>query len=155
VTGRPIDQRIFDLASRYRRALDAVDVELWQYVTVTHFPRGACGHASELLGRFLRDQLGIEPVYILKENKRAGGSWKGSHAWLETEGLIVDITGDQFGWEPVIVTSSSARHSEGELLLRQPLTADAHWWARYAEPIDAAAKKAMRKQIAAGERYGQ
>ncbi|SOC27253.1 hypothetical protein [Thalassospira xiamenensis] len=38
----------------------------------------------------------------------ATGEWRG-HYWLEIPllSLILDITGDQFGWEPVIVTDTS------------------------------------------------
>ena len=125
-------------ARLFRAALDRVDPLVWQRVTVTNFPRGACGHASELLGRFLREHLGVEPLYVVRDNDEPDGSWRGGHAWLELDGLIIDITGDQFGWEPVIVSRSSARHAEGQPNLRQALMSDPQWWARYAAPVYAA-----------------
>lgn len=43
----------------------------------------------------------------------AGQRWE-SHAWVVCEGQIIDITADQFGAEPVIVTSlSDSRYSAG------------------------------------------
>ncbi|QSR17019.1 hypothetical protein CA833_07440 [Novosphingobium sp. KA1] len=137
------DALILDAAKQFRAALDSVDPLVWHKVTVSNFPKGACGHASELLGRYLRDLLGIEPLYVVKDNDLPGGAWHGGHAWLELDGLIIDVTGDQFGWETVIVSRSSARHAEGEPNLRQALTTDARWWGRYGAPIYAVATALM------------
>lgn len=132
-------------ARLFRAALDRVDPLVWQRVTVTNFPKGACGHASELLGRYLRDRLGVEPLYVVRDNDEPDGSWRGGHAWLELNGLTIDITGDQFGWEPVIVSRSSARHGEGQPNLRQALTADPQWWGLYAAPVYAAVEAIMAR----------
>ena len=43
-----------------------------------------------------------------------------SHAWVEADGLVIDITADQFGYAPVVVTSSQDpgyRPAEDEALL--------------------------------------
>ncbi|MGO4683474.1 hypothetical protein [Hyphomicrobium sp. 2TAF46] len=43
----------------------------------------------------------------------AGGRWEG-HAWVECAGWIVDITADQFGADPVIVTpTTDSRYKRG------------------------------------------
>lgn len=68
-----------------------------------------------------------------------GGSWRSGHAWLDFDGLIIDITGDQFGWAPVIVTRFSRVHEETDAQLHQPLTNDARWWGIYCAPIYAQA----------------
>ncbi len=40
--------------------------------------------------------------------------WK-SHAWVECEGWIVDITADQFGADPIIVTPvADPRYGKGD-----------------------------------------
>lgn len=147
------DTLILNLAIRFRTALDRVDRAIWQRVTVTSFPKGACGHASELLGRHLRERLSVEPTYVAKDNDAPGGSWRGSHAWLELDGLVIDITGDQFGWEPVIVSRCSARHAEGTPNLRQPLTTDHRWWGRYAAPVYAAAAALMSDEQTDGQSH--
>ncbi|BBE50944.1 hypothetical protein OYT1_ch1387 [Ferriphaselus amnicola] len=64
------------------------------------FPRGACGNASVLQGEWLgrKGFKGVEYV--------AGRSDEiNSHAWLVCDGLIIDITADQFdmGMPPVFV----------------------------------------------------
>lgn len=69
----------------------------------------ACGNATPLLGTYLAE-IGLGTFdYVLGERRERdadGGPQYQSHAWLEQDGLIVDITGDQFseGAEAVIVT---------------------------------------------------
>lgn len=61
------------------------------------FPRGWCGYVSRALGVYLL-KSGYQGVnYVL--------GYKGgrSHAWLEFNGLIIDITADQFDDCNVIV----------------------------------------------------
>lgn len=138
-------------ARQFRDALDAVDPETWKRVTVTAFPGGACGHATELLGRYLRDQTGIEADYVVKDLRNPDGSWRSGHAWLEYEGLILDITGDQFGWPPVIVDRNSALHAEADDNDRYALTSDHQWWGIYYAPVYA---EALRWLAAHGDGSG-
>jgi hypothetical protein len=66
------------------------------------FPRGTCGPASELLGRYLIEAGFEEVMYVCGEK---GG--QGSHAWVEIGGVVLDMTGDQFGQPPVVVAIGS------------------------------------------------
>jgi len=78
-------------------------------VTLHDFPRGACGDAALLLAKHL-DQLGFGTFqYMLGE--RNGHS----HAWLERDDLIIDITGDQFedGPEAVFVSNKGSAWHDG------------------------------------------
>jgi hypothetical protein len=59
------------------------------------FPRGACGPASELVMRLMKEELGLDGVYVcgvghsqLRPNQ--------SHAWVVVGEYIIDITHDQF-----------------------------------------------------------
>lgn len=61
------EDEICTAATRFRSALDAIAPATWAKATVTNFPRGACGHASELLGRFLRETIGIEPEVVVQD----------------------------------------------------------------------------------------
>lgn len=71
------------------------------------FPLGSCGDASDMLGVFLWETLGIECEYTMG---KAGGQ---SHAWLEFGGIKIDITADQFpGNESVIVSTDSEFHQQ-------------------------------------------
>ncbi|WP_331768068.1 hypothetical protein [Embleya sp. NBC_00896] len=54
------------------------------------FPHGACGNACELLGEYLTS-LGLGEWEIV-----TGQRHPQTHAWLERDEVIVDITADQF-----------------------------------------------------------
>lgn len=61
-------------------------------VSLSDFPRGACGDASELLGQYLADSgLG---TWNYASGIRSEPFW--SHAWVERDGWLLDITADQF-----------------------------------------------------------
>ncbi|WP_429153616.1 hypothetical protein [Aeromonas veronii] len=55
------------------------------------FPSGCCGEASRVLATLLHDKFGIVCDYIL-----ASDNILHSHGWLEFDGYIIDITGDQY-----------------------------------------------------------
>ena len=71
------------------------------------YPRGCCGDASNLLAKFLRDN-DIECEYVW------GMMGQQSHAWLECDDLIVDITADQFPEikEKILVTTDRFWHKK-------------------------------------------
>ena len=56
------------------------------------FPRGACGPSSHFLGEWLSKcyDLSIEVVLGIR------GKDDESHAWLECQSYVIDITSDQF-----------------------------------------------------------
>ena len=60
------------------------------------FPSGCCGVASELLGHYLNTQHGLKAEYICGERDGL------THAWLELDGVVIDITGDQFDGRPPV-----------------------------------------------------
>lgn len=59
------------------------------------FPSAACGPAAEIVGRILKEELGLEGVYVCGDG-HPDLSPAQSHAWFEVERFIVDITYDQF-----------------------------------------------------------
>jgi len=63
--------------------------------TFEGFPRGACGVASDIVGRVIWEVLGREGVYVCGSNHPQLGR-EASHAWFEVGELIVDVTHDQF-----------------------------------------------------------
>ncbi|MFW2503471.1 transglutaminase domain-containing protein [Clostridium diolis] len=71
------------------------------------YPRGCCGDVSNLLAKFLRDN-GIECEYVW------GMMGRQSHAWLECDALIVDITADQFPEikEQILITADKSWHKK-------------------------------------------
>jgi hypothetical protein len=109
---RQIDE-LRTLAMRFRRAVratspDEVDPEV-RFI-VASFPRGVCGAICFLLGHYLR-QNGFPDAEYCNGIRLSDGE---SHAWIETDGLIVDITGDQFAEidDEVIVTADTTWHRQ-------------------------------------------
>lgn len=76
-------------ASNFRRAIEEIGGETLGS-RFGNFPHGACGDTSYVLGAYLSECGFGEFDYVCGEKDNA------SHAWLESDGIIVDITADQF-----------------------------------------------------------
>lgn len=63
--------------------------------TFNGFPSGACGVASDIIGRVVWETLQYEGEYVcgIRHPKLSNGA---THSWFEVEGFIIDITYDQF-----------------------------------------------------------
>jgi hypothetical protein len=94
------------IASEFRRKLDAADKSILPE-PFRDFPRGSCGAAAETLGIYIRETLGIECVYTNAGIPLRG---LGTHTWLEYRNLIIDVTADQFGKPPILVTTDRSWH---------------------------------------------
>ena len=82
-------ESIITVVSRFRDAIEKY-VSNKPIFILSSFPAGNCGHTSYMLGAYLHECGLGDFNYIC--------GWKGeqSHAWLEKNGVIVDITSDQF-----------------------------------------------------------
>ena len=101
------------LATQFRTAICATDpseVDPEVRFIVATFPKGACGEVCFLLGHYLRENGFPEAEYVNGIRHFDGES----HAWIETEGIIVDITGDQFAEvvDEVVVTLDPTWHRQ-------------------------------------------
>ncbi len=98
------EQKIREHAEQFRRCLEGLHPQLG--VTFKRFPYSSCGDSSNLLGEWLTEQgvSGLE--YVCGELQ--------GHAWLELDGLIIDITLDQFEGriEKVYVSEDRSLHSQ-------------------------------------------
>ncbi len=105
----PSIEELHALATTFRTAILACPPESL-LPTLRDFPLGACGDASILLGEFLHERGAGEWDYLAGE--RNGDQH--SHAWVEQNGLIIDITADQFAdvEEPVIITRDREWHAQ-------------------------------------------
>lgn len=65
------------------------------YSPFTGFPKGACGIASDIVGRVIWEALEYEGVYVCASG-HADLRPEASHAWFEVGGFIIDLTYDQF-----------------------------------------------------------
>lgn len=103
---------IYQHSKKFRIATEKVSKRLG--INFEHFPKGACGDATILLGEYLY-QLGFGEFHYILGYDASGAS----HAWLQKDKLIVDITADQFEglFQSVIVTTNSEWHKNlnGEL----------------------------------------
>lgn len=111
-------QLIARLGSEFRDALEACHHRL-PPISFREFPRGACGDTCELLGRFFAENGSDRWEYV--------SAWKDdySHAWLQKQDVVVDITADQFPGvnSTVIVARSSEWHSGFDVRFRWPVGA--------------------------------
>lgn len=75
-------------------------------VALRQFPKGSCGDASLLLAMYLSTKK-LEPLQYIVGVKR-----RQSHAWLQLDDIIIDITADQFdeSKDAVIVTKDDGWH---------------------------------------------
>jgi hypothetical protein len=97
------------LATKFRAAIFACDKKRL-FITLQRFPNGACGDASYLLAKYFEEQGCGQFEYVLGERRP---NYR-SHAWLENNGVIVDITADQFEGidNPVMITTDRAWHAQ-------------------------------------------
>ena len=79
------------IAHAFRGALDAQKCAGSLPLHMQQFPTRCCGVISELLGHYLN-------VSGFKADFVCGAG----HAWLECEGVVIDITGDQFEGRPAV-----------------------------------------------------
>ena len=105
--------RLRILAARFRSAICATDpseVDPEVRFIVAGFPKGVCGEVCFLLGHYLREN-GFPAAEYVNGIRRLDGQ---SHAWIETGGIIVDITGDQFAEvaDEVVVTRDATWHRQ-------------------------------------------
>ena len=140
---------IRDAAASFRAMLDALDErdKLSLPIGFRDFPRGSCDPASQVLGRYLRDKLTIEPLTTVTWGARLSGTPAfalDSHRRLESDGLVIDVTADQFGQEPIVVTRRSRWHQSFQNIRFEALTDDEVWWNENCAPVLARFMKYVR-----------
>lgn len=100
------------IATRVRRALDDLPEDEWPH-DWTSFPGGTCGDTSLVLGAFLADAgFGGFELMSGEGDRREEDGICPSHAWLQRDQLVVDITADQFADSPgpVVVAENPDWH---------------------------------------------
>lgn len=99
-------KKIESLAWEFRKAMDGAkeSEEFKSDIVYKNFPRGCCGDTSDLLAQYLLEH-GIKTLYVCGTYRDGCFENLQSHAWLlcmDSE-VIVDITGDQFKYDPVFL----------------------------------------------------
>jgi hypothetical protein len=96
---------LLELVQKIRVAMETEAVKR-SYIGFNDFPDGACMDASILLGVILH-RHGLGAFQLVSAWNEIGRRF--SHAWLENEELLIDITGDQFeSWpaQPLVLDIS-------------------------------------------------
>ncbi len=108
------------------------------------FPRGTCGPVTELMGRLVFEATHEAGLYVSGTAHPDLPSQQ-SHAWLEVDGLLVDLTHDQFSGTGLVgwVFDSSRWHVmfDSEKL---PLCLDPQNWLEYPHAAYAVMKRAAQ-----------
>lgn len=93
------------IAIRFRQAIvDAKRDEAFDHMDrMSKFPNGCCDDAADLFAHYLFHKFGIV------SNRISGSYYDGnpvnncSHSWLEIDGIVIDLTGSQFKYDPVFL----------------------------------------------------
>jgi hypothetical protein len=103
-------KQIRNLATKFRIGVEKCDRRSLP-ITFKEFPRGACGDAALLLGKYLKNEGFGSFQYVCGIRRLRHTNQE--HAWLRQEALIIDITADQFAEidEPVIITTNHTWYS--------------------------------------------
>lgn len=105
--------QLFEMATNFRRAIESIPPKV-RPIGMQRFPNGACGDTALLFGTFLVDHSIPGFKYICGERgSKIDNTWT-SHAWLQHDDLVVDLTADQFpdASAGVIVSSPSPWHMQ-------------------------------------------
>lgn len=90
------EMEIKEIATKFRKMMEGLKSQSQPSMrsllpALESFPHGNCGDTSELLQKYLHYKGYSDVEYV---NGQHGGMQ--THAWLEVDGLIIDITADQF-----------------------------------------------------------
>ena len=88
------------LVRNFRKAIEDAQTNYEPGSFFRKFPTRQCGHTSDMLAQYLIDN-GIGPITYVSGTYYGDDpedSWH--HAWLVLDGLVIDITGDQFRYHP-------------------------------------------------------
>lgn len=80
------------LATECRSLLEEAKPRMRHLPNFEDFPNGSCGDASLVMAWYLREHGITEFIEYVSSQKTP------SHAWLEVEGWLLDITADQRAW---------------------------------------------------------
>ena len=107
-----------EIALLVRSISEEVSVDIRKNCYANPFPSGWCQDTSRVLGKVLQDlgEVGFKLIFGKRElviDAATGRCSEPTHVWLERNGVIIDITADQFLEEisdPVLVTTDRSWH---------------------------------------------
>lgn len=82
---------LVQIANAFRKAFETVG-RGQKFGNFPHFPEGCCSWASLFIGNFLIEEYGLRPQKVYSALRHSGSK----HEWVLLDGIIIDITADQF-----------------------------------------------------------
>jgi hypothetical protein len=98
--------QILEMAMHFRKAIELIPPEA-RPIGMQSFPNGACSDTALLFGAFLADRAVPGFKYICGERGSMTDNTWTSHAWLQRDDLVIDLTADQFSDAPASVIASN------------------------------------------------
>ena len=83
-------------AELFRKATDEAKWNIPTKYRMHGFPRGCCDDATDLFAHYLNQKYGIQTTRVDGEYYTDHIEERDWHTWLEVDGLIVDLTADQY-----------------------------------------------------------
>ena len=82
------------------------------YRPFNEFPRGCCSDSSQILSEIINRKLQLNSIVVSYD--KGVSCHSDSHAWVELDGICIDITADQFctGIKPVYVGEPTELHKK-------------------------------------------
>ena len=105
--GENVDPAIKEIRRHAARVRAAIEATTYKTTNMTQFPVDCCHHACHILRLYF---LGMTTIGLFETVTGRKGGFE--HLWLTKDGVIVDITGDQFndGQPSVLVCRQSVWH---------------------------------------------
>lgn len=118
----PTIEYLTQLAKAFKKAFDDSDLSQAPGF-LQNFPSGCCSWATIFIGHYLKYECGLS-LKRIHSARRINGD---QHEWLIVNGIIIDITADQFddAPSPVIVETDSEWHAQlqgGEISDLRPVS---------------------------------
>ncbi len=111
--------QLFKIAQKFRYAIEKTDfsekkVGREANLRMKKFPVESCTHICSILGAYLTNEYKLEPLLEVHAHIDDEKGPFALHRWLEHDGIIIDITADQFEMvkNPVIVSRDSSFHKK-------------------------------------------
>lgn len=112
------ESTLYDIVCKARHVFDEHADELCNDngKLFNEFPLGTCDYTSSLLGQYLFNHHGLIGIRAVKGCTDTDTDYGRGHVWLELDGLIIDITADQFDdfSQKVYIDKDRSFHSQFE-----------------------------------------
>ena len=95
-------------AQEFRKAIEKAKVagefipERFQRESMNQFPYDCCDDTADLFIHYLYHEFGVDSLKVTGSYYDSKLKCTCYHTWQVTEGLVIDLTGDQFDSDPAI-----------------------------------------------------